>query len=754
MRVSETFPLLEERAPSADRPVPSWKRTLETTTFLLTLLGLAALGSIGDVPRIVLFTAAMLLIPGAILSRHPNPLLYSRAWNLATLLFLAGSLVFARWNVSSAIQTLAHLCVFLLLHKIFNYRHPRDYFQVWTLALMCFLLVPLSQQTPPLIFGVLLLVMLGVSVWHFGALAWCADLNPGRREARVTARRVRCVTEPAGRTADTESRSRPLAQAWSRLILAGLFLTVSGFLLLPRPVLPPAIREAETAEAARARQSLLTGFSQGIDLTQISSLRTDPTVALRLSGGLLLRGETVRLRAGTLDWFDGFRWERSPTFGGGMRLPRRSSPPEFRFTEAPLPEPSSRSFQRVQIVAEDQFNFRGILTLPNTVGLGGIAGEVWMSDDGSLTTWPVDPGSYVLFVQSEPQPESTSRFPGIGDGKDPRFLQLPERIDPAWVRSRAEELTGGVTLAIEKARQLETYFKRNGVYTLDLNSVSDRNGHWALQRFLDSSQPKGHCELFASAMALMARSLGLPSRVVTGFLGGDYDEEGNELVVRYQNAHAWVEVWIPDRGWMTFDPTPPAPLVSFSDRLPFFQVRQWMIGAMAGWQKLANDYGGRSQRAALAWMGDQADRFLARIFPNQGSGRGMEKLIESLGNPVFQTLALLLLVLNGAAILLWRRMRRSRQAGARIPGSRHSAGDTALWDSIRATLLAAVGHRESAPPPGKTLNEFIRSEADRNQIAWEPLGQALAFYESRRFGTRTWSPEDERIFRSYFQPSE
>jgi hypothetical protein len=132
----------------------------------------------------------------------------------------------------------------------------------------------------------------------------------------------------------------------------------------------------------------------------------------------------------------------------------------------------------------------------------------------------------------------------------------------------------------------------------------------------------------------------------------------------------------------------------------------------------------------------------------------MEKLIESLGNPVFQTLALLLLVLNGAAVLLWRRIRRSGRTGGRIPGSRYSTGDRTLWVSIRTTLLAAVGHTEPAPPPGKSLGEFIRSEADRNQIAWEPLGQALAFYESRRFGTRTWSPEDERTFLSLLKPPE
>ncbi len=66
----------------------------------------------------------------------------------------------------------------------------------------------------------------------------------------------------------------------------------------------------------------------------------------------------------------------------------------------------------------------------------------------------------------------------------------------------------------------------------------------------------GHCEYFASAMAIMLRSVGVPSRVVNGFRGGEWNSFGKYYVVRERNAHAWVEAFVPGRGWVTFDPTP------------------------------------------------------------------------------------------------------------------------------------------------------------------------------------------------------
>ncbi len=95
----------------------------------------------------------------------------------------------------------------------------------------------------------------------------------------------------------------------------------------------------------------------------------------------------------------------------------------------------------------------------------------------------------------------------------------------------------------------------------------------------------GYCEYFASAMVMFCRSVGIPSRIVTGYHGGDYNPIAGYYIVRQKFAHAWVQVWIPGRGWVSYDPSPASSLTSveqpvrwYSQFLDFFQwIRlQWL----------------------------------------------------------------------------------------------------------------------------------------------------------------------------------
>jgi len=69
------------------------------------------------------------------------------------------------------------------------------------------------------------------------------------------------------------------------------------------------------------------------------------------------------------------------------------------------------------------------------------------------------------------------------------------------------------------------------------------------------TRKQGHCEYFASAMTVMLRTAGIPARLATGFQSGVYNPITDFWLVRASDAHAWVEAWIPGRGWTTFDPT-------------------------------------------------------------------------------------------------------------------------------------------------------------------------------------------------------
>jgi len=135
-------------------------------------------------------------------------------------------------------------------------------------------------------------------------------------------------------------------------------------------------------------------------------------------------------------------------------------------------------------------------------------------------------------------------------------LELP-KLDPI-IQTKARELTADGTSTFEKALLLEAWFRdpKNFTYSTDIDpghSATDL-ADWLFA--IDTpSYRTGYCEQFATAMAVMARTINIPSRVVTGFGPGQVQPDGT-IIVRDRNAHAWVELWMNNQGWIRFDPTP------------------------------------------------------------------------------------------------------------------------------------------------------------------------------------------------------
>src|SRR2546421_12122618 len=130
-------------------------------------------------------------------------------------------------------------------------------------------------------------------------------------------------------------------------------------------------------------------------------------------------------------------------------------------------------------------------------------------------------------------------------------------LDPGGLSSDARRLaleaTTGATNPFDKVMALTKYLQDRYRYTLDLPRVP--GGRDPVDCFLFDVKT-GYCEQFATAEALILRSLGIPARLATGYATGDYDPILNQAVVREHDAHAWVEVWFPGHGWVPVDPTP------------------------------------------------------------------------------------------------------------------------------------------------------------------------------------------------------
>ncbi|HET7466946.1 MAG TPA: transglutaminase domain-containing protein [Candidatus Dormibacteraeota bacterium] len=122
-----------------------------------------------------------------------------------------------------------------------------------------------------------------------------------------------------------------------------------------------------------------------------------------------------------------------------------------------------------------------------------------------------------------------------------------------YIHQLALDVTAGMTNPYDKATAIET-FLRSGAFAYNLNPKQAPTGTDPMYYFLKTSR-EGYCQYFAMAMGEMLRSLGIPTRLVSGYGPGGIDEQTHRLIVRDEDAHAWVETYFPSYGWVPFEPT-------------------------------------------------------------------------------------------------------------------------------------------------------------------------------------------------------
>jgi transglutaminase-like putative cysteine protease len=131
-----------------------------------------------------------------------------------------------------------------------------------------------------------------------------------------------------------------------------------------------------------------------------------------------------------------------------------------------------------------------------------------------------------------------------------RYLQLPDSV-PERVIALARDLTVNEATPYERAVAIENYLRRIP-YSLQLPPTPPDED--LADYFLFGIQ-KGYCDYYASSMVVLARAAGIPARLVTGYIGGFYDQDLDAYLVTADLAHSWVEVYFPEYGWIIFEPT-------------------------------------------------------------------------------------------------------------------------------------------------------------------------------------------------------
>jgi transglutaminase-like putative cysteine protease len=246
-------------------------------------------------------------------------------------------------------------------------------------------------------------------------------------------------------------------------------------------------------------------------------------------------------RLTSLDTFDGSIW---------------SSNDKYRSAGGPLRTDVQVAPDATEAVQEFSIASLGSIWLPAAFRperVSGVDDVAYNSDTGSLITDQDVADGLTYQVQSKIPtlgPEQLSTAPAVAPNEILLGYGTQPPVSPR-VRAEANRIVAGATTPYARAKALQDYFHRGFRY--DLNA---RPGHGseALERFLFRTRA-GYCEQFAGAYAVLARLVGLPSRVAVGFTPGELQADGL-FHVRDEHAHAWPEVYLHGFGWVAFEPTP------------------------------------------------------------------------------------------------------------------------------------------------------------------------------------------------------
>ncbi len=146
--------------------------------------------------------------------------------------------------------------------------------------------------------------------------------------------------------------------------------------------------------------------------------------------------------------------------------------------------------------------------------------------------------------------QTTGRYP-MPSSLEEKYTQLPS-MSPR-VKGLAQKITEGLTNDYDRVTALSDYLQRT--YPYDLDVARQDNSENTVEFFLFKAK-RGFCEHFATALAVMCRSINIPARLVTGYDSGEMNPLTGYYEVKARDAHAWVEVYFPMFGWIEFDPTP------------------------------------------------------------------------------------------------------------------------------------------------------------------------------------------------------
>ena len=698
------------------------ERYFNVALYLLVLTGFGALASTGglDLPAVVGVGMALALRGYQLLTRREFAI-PERWTNVLTLIYVFIYLADYFFISRSFLGANVHLVLFLIVVRLFSLQRTRDHYM---LAALSFLMVlAAAVLTVGSVFLLSFACFLLVAVVTFVLMEMrhsVAAESTHAQDPRVASLVVISPTQISP-TQPMAYALLAIAPALVLMILAGSFLI---FFFLPRV-------SSRYLSAYTPTSDISTGFTDRVQLGRIGQIQQSSEVVMHIEIQNDLEGAyDLKWRGIALSAFDGRVWSNS--FEQTQLRPAGDG--SYRLAPLPLVDPHDasalvgRSIHYRVLMEPLGTNVFFLAERPRS--LKGNFRRV--STDAGGAVYNLDPENPITRYEAESQlAEIDSDELRLAANTAPAGMDEYLKLPPLDIRiaKLAEEITAAAPSNYEKAIALEHYLATRFGYTLELPSRVPLD---PLANFL-FERKHGHCEYFASSMAVMLRSLRIPSRMVTGFRGGEFNDLTGQYVVRASDAHSWVEAYFPGSGWISFDPTPAGSLPArtgwsrmqlYVDAAASFW-REWIINYDISHQRTLGKDAATSSRQFL----DEARRWIERQHRAllRSARRAHDHFtnfpVRWLGGSIALAAVLITLLNLGRMVSGWRN-RSLRAHPERAP--RESA---ALWYDRMVDRMARLGWRKS---PSETPLDFVA--AIQEAALQKKVARFTRAYESARFG--------------------
>ena len=475
-----------------------------------------------------------------------------------------------------------------------------------------------------------------------------------------------------------------------------------------------------------AGQEPLPGESLDITRSSQSAPGVDPNAIV-----MYVQSERpLYLRGRSFDRFEKDRWSRTDT-GTRKLVPEEDG--RFKLS-------SSDRGVNVEYLAHVVSLPGAVLPLSaHAITLAAPASVIAAARDGAVfLPAPVEPGfryaANSLLPEDQPRPVARD-VPGDRS----LYLQLPEGF-PSRIGELAERVSAGAVSPLGKAVALEAHLR--SAYAYSFETVFTSQGVTPLEEFLFDTR-RGHCEFFASAMAVMLRTIGIPSRVVRGYLAQNFNPVTGFHEVRAFDGHAWVEAHIDGIGWMTFEPTAAYPIPQREQQtgttlfdLKTYTERLSLQEALQGKTSITAAVAALFRRLTEAWH--------ALMFQLRTAFDALAGWIAAYSLP----LAAALIAAAACGVLAYRQRVRLLWLWARLVLSATPRAKIPL--AAFRQLERVAGARNLGRLEGETVEEYLgRLELTYAELHAELHRVARAFNASRYGGEAASSAEAQDVLRAF-----